>query len=129
MDKKYQLLQSEILKARKAGDKWVLSVLSTMKGEIDNQSKTDTKDSLDDLIEKYALKSKKNLEEFKPDRFEEEIELLTPFLPREVSPEEIKAFIQSLADEDVDKKQWMGGVMRNFKGLDPKLVTQLISEF
>jgi len=126
---KWEQLQAAILEARKAGDKWKVKVLSTMKGEVENYLKNEKSKNVDDFIESYALKSKKNLEEYKPANYQEEIELLEIYMPRPIRPEEIQAFIELLHKEGVDKRQWMGRVMRNFKGLDPKLVQGLIKEF
>lgn len=128
MKEKYKLLGDLLLQARKASDRFALSVYSTMKGDVDNTGKGKADQDYNDLIETYALKSKKNLEEFKPEDFEKEIELLTPFLPKEVTPAEIKDYISVLKSEEVPDKQWLGRVMRNFKGLDPQLVRSLINE-
>lgn len=128
MNEKYKLLESLLLEARKASDRFALSIYSTMKGDVDNTGIGKGDQNYDDLIENYALKSKKNLEEFKPTDYEKEIELLTPFLPKIADTSEIKDYISTLKSEDVPSKQWMGRVMRNFKGLDPQLVKSLINE-
>lgn len=128
MNEKYKLLENLLLEARKASDRFALSIYSTMKGDVDNTGIGKSDQDYDDLVENYALKSKKNLEEFKPADYEKEIELLTPFLPKIADTSEIKDYISTLKSEDVPSKQWMGRVMRNFKGLDPQLVKSLINE-
>lgn len=125
---KYKLLQEFLLSARKSGDKSLLTIYSTMKGELDNMIKSNPTENVEDMIERYALKSKKNLEEFKPEGYQIELDALQSFLPQPVSEEEINQFIRELKTQSIDQKQWMGKIMSNFKGLDPQVVRGLISK-
>lgn len=125
---KYNLLQELLIKARKSGDKSAIAIYSTMKGEIDNMLKLTPHANVEELIEKYALKSKKNLEEFTPLGYEKEIEFLMPFQPKQVSISEVNEFIKHLKNEGIKVNQWMGRIMKNFRGVDPQLVKELINK-
>ncbi len=145
-----ELLDKLYLQARKNGNKVAISCLSTMKGEIENQIKNKlgnfdflncTKDELEvyleqlivinnDLIEKYAIKSKKSLIEFKPKNYEEELVILEQFLPLQLSKEEIlnKIKLIIMQNNDINENKLMGLCMRELKGVEPNLVKQLIAE-
>lgn len=124
--KKEILLNTSLIEARKKGDRFTSNVLSTMKGEIENQLKNKAGQDIEKLIEGYSFKSKKNLLSFKPKDWEIEMKVLEPFLPKEITEEDVVALIDILREKGTPEKSIIGLVMKELKGVDIELVKPLI---
>ena len=133
------------MKAKEAG-KQRLAVIRMVRSAIRQQEIDGTKKSLDDedvitIIGKEVKMRKDSLEEFKKgDRqdlvaqTEAEIAVLMPYLPQQLSEEEIRAFVQeavekSGASSQKDMGKVMGLLMPKVKGrADGKLVNSIVRE-
>lgn len=123
---KKELLEKSLLEARKSGNKFISNTLSTMKGEIENQHKNNPTENVDLLIEAYAFKSKKNLIEFKPKDWELELEVIKPFLPKEITEQDVIELINTLKLAGTNEKAMLGVIMKSLKGVDVNLVKSLL---
>ena len=124
-----ELINEQYLAARKVQDVVTILCLGTMKGEIENLLKTSNK-TADELITAYAIKSSKNLNEFKPANYERELEILSQFLPKQLSEEEVRVIVNNIKKQNkgVAAGKLMGIAMKQLKGADPKLVKKIIAE-
>lgn len=123
---KLELLNSQLLEARKSGNKETANILSTMKGEVENQAKNNPKAQLETLITDYALKSKKNLTQFKTPGWESELEILKPYLPKEITEQDVIEAISALKAAGTPEKAMLGILMKELKGVDVNLVKRLL---
>jgi Glu-tRNA(Gln) amidotransferase subunit E-like FAD-binding protein len=128
------LLNRLYLEARKNGNSVGKSCLGTMKGEVENALKS-SNETPTVLIQKYCLKSKKNLLEFKPEGYEAELEILNNFLPSQLEDNQVRCIIsQFLSDENKEavKSNFgfvMGKLSKELKGkVDPSKLKSLIEE-
>ena len=121
---KYQELQDEIKAAMKARDKNRLSILRQVHGEIKNievnERREITDADVDAMLKRTIKQTKETLDgsikagndQERTDRLTEQVEILESYLPKQVSGEELIAFIEEvLAETGAATKKEMGKVM------------------
>ena len=105
-------IKKEIIVAMKAKDNTKRDILRLIKGEIERGGKHAT----DEFILKTIKKTVAGLEETKSDGYEAQLAVLKPFLPSQLSEEEISVIITDLiAEKGFSGKKDLGLVMRHFK--------------
>jgi len=135
-------INADLQNAMRAKAELRLSVLRMMKSKVLYvNARGDLPDTeVIKIITKYGKELKESIEEFKKfGRTEEtakigqELAIVQEYLPRELSPEEIKAIVQQVVTETgaVSIKE-MGNVMKAMKekapGADGKIVNQFVRE-
>ena len=131
-------ITKEINDAMKSGDKLRVSVLRMVLADIINIEKTGKDFKHIDIIRGYAKKLKKAIEEYKrlhlQDKivsFNEELEIVEEFLPKQMSDEELKKVVIELLDSEKpgDMGTAMKLVMGKYKEVaDGKKVQALVKE-
>ena len=131
-------ITKEINDAMKSGDKLRVSVLRMVLADIINIEKSGKDFKHIDIIRGYAKKLKKAIEEYKrlhlQDKivsFNEELEIVEEFLPKQMSDEELKKVVIKLLDSE--KPGDMGAAMKLVMGkykevADGKKVQALVKE-
>ena len=131
-------ITKEINDAMKSGDKLRVSVLRMVLADIINIEKSGKDFKHIDIIRGYAKKLKKAIEEYKrlhlQDKivsFNEELEIVEEFLPKQMSDEELKKVVIELLDSE--KPGDMGAAMKLVMGkykevADGKKVQALVKE-
>jgi uncharacterized protein YqeY len=121
---KIDKINADFLEARKNNNTVVKNLLSTFKGEYENQSKTGL--SGDELVHTIAKKMIKSAEQVGTDVAMQEIEILKTYLPIMVSIEEITEFLKT---QDLTLCGRLIGITKShFNGnVDPKLIQEAIS--
>jgi uncharacterized protein YqeY len=105
-------IKKEIILAMKAKDNIKRDILRLIKGEIERGGKHAT----DEFITKIIKKTVAGIEETKGEGHEAQLEVLNPFLPSQLSEEEIGTIIVDLITEKgFSGKKDLGLVMRHFK--------------
>lgn len=122
---KLDKINADFLEARKTNNTVVKNLLSTFKGEYENQSKSGLSDG-DELVHTIAKKMIKSAEQVGTDVAMQEIEILKGYLPIMVSIEQIKEF---LLTQDLTLGGRLIGITKShFNGnVDPKLIQEAIS--
>lgn len=140
-------INQEFITAMKAKNKLKISVLKMLKADILNEEiAKNNKESLDDnqllqLLSKIIKKRRDTIEEFKRLNKEEyakqeeaELEYLTPFLPKQLSEDEIKTIVQkTISDTEAMSMKDMGKVIKKIKEdytgqVDMRMVTDLVKK-
>ena len=131
-------ITKEINDAMKSGDKLRVSVLRMVLADIINIEKSGKDFKHIDIIRGYAKKLKKAIEEYKrlhlQDKivsFNEELEIVEEFLPKQMSDEELKKVVIKLLDSEKpgDMGTAMKLVMGKYKEVaDGKKVQALVKE-
>lgn len=140
-------INQEFISAMKAKNKLKISVLKMLKADILNEEiAKNNKESLDDnqllqLLSKIIKKRRDTIEEFKRLNKEEyakqeeaELEYLTPFLPKQLSEDEIKRIVQkTISDTEAMSMKDMGKVIKKIKEdftgqVDMRMVTDLVKK-
>ena len=145
MEEKRELfakINPDLKKAMLAKDELRLSVLRMLKSKILYvNARGDLPDAeITKIMNKYGKDLKEAIEEFKKvdrqvevARNEQELAVVKEYLPKELSPEEIKSLIaQSIAETGAATPKDMGKVMKAMQvkapAADGKLVSQLVRE-
>ena len=144
----YETISKEMIDAMKAHDKDTLSTLRMLKSDIDLylvNNKLDRHNASDevviDVVSKQIKTRNESIEEFKKGNRQDlvegllkEIELLSKYLPEQLTEEEIKSEIDKVFDKlKPTSMKDMGAVMKElgpiFKGkADMKLVNSIVKE-
>ena len=144
----YETISKEMIEAMKAHDKDTLSTLRMLKSDIDLylvNNKLDRHNASDevviDVVSKQIKTRNESIEEFKKgnrqdlvDGLLKEIELLSKYLPEQLTEDEIKSEIDKVFDKlKPTSMKDMGAVMKElgpiFKGkADMKLVNSIVKE-
>jgi uncharacterized protein YqeY len=142
----YETISKDMVTAMKSHDKDSLSTLRLLKSAIDAyliNNKMERNQASDevviDVVSKQVKTHKESIEEFKKgnrqdliDNLEREIELLSKYLPKQLTNEEIEAEINKAFDKiKPTSMKDMGALMKEltpiFKGkADMKLVNEII---
>ena len=124
---KLEQIKSELLVARKSGDKVKKNLLSTFVGEVELTLKGENPKSENEIVETLAKAFIKNAEKVGNDVATEEVAILKEYLPQMASLDEVKELLK-------DKDLTLGGRLiglakKEFNGnVDPKIVNQAIKE-
>ena len=131
-------ITEEIKNAMKSGDKLRVSVLRMLQADIINVEKSGKEFKQIDVIRGYAKKLKKAIEEYerlnlqdKIISFNEELNIVEEFLPKQMSDEELKKVVIELLDSEkpTDMGMAMKLVMGKYKEVaDGKKVQALVKE-
>ncbi len=131
-------IAEEIKSAMKSGDKLRVSVLRMLQADIINVEKSGKEFKQIDVIRGYAKKLKKAIEEYerlnlqdKIISFNEELDIVEEFLPKQMSDEELKKVVIELLDSEkpADVGMAMKLVMGKYKEVaDGKKVQALVKE-
>lgn len=131
-------ITKEIKDAMKSGEKRRVSVLRMVLADIINVEKSGKEFKQIDVVRGYAKKLKKAIEEYerlhlqdKIESYNEELEIVEEFLPKQMSDEELKKVVTELLDSE--KPGDMGMAMRLVMGkykevADGKKVQVLVKE-
>jgi uncharacterized protein YqeY len=99
-----------------------------------------TDDEIIKILIKYGKELKESIEEFKKvgkneeaEQHEKELNIVSEFLPKQLSPEEIKSIVQNTIEElGATSIKDMGKVMKDViakhPGVDGKIVNQFVRE-
>lgn len=112
-------LHEDMTSARRAGDRFTRTVLSTVLSEIRNREIETGEDADDDEVRKVLAKAVKQREEAarqmrdggRPElaeKEEREAELLTEYLPPGLDADEVRAMVREIIDDGADQ---LGAVM------------------
>ena len=131
-------ITEEIKNAMKSGDKLRVSVLRMLQADIINVEKSGKEFKQIDVIGGYAKKLKKAIEEYdrlnlqdKIISFNEELNIVEEFLPKQMSDEELRKVVIELLDSEkpADMGMAMKLVMGKYKEVaDGKKVQALVKE-
>ncbi|MDD5382422.1 MAG: GatB/YqeY domain-containing protein [Candidatus Margulisbacteria bacterium] len=141
-NKSFNRINDDLKTAMKAKNELRLSVLRMIKSKILYvNARGDLPDAeIIKIINKYSKELKESIEEFnKVGRgqdaatVEKELAIVSEYLPKELSPEEIKALVQQTIQETgASSIKEMGNVMKAViakqPGIDGKLVNQFVRE-
>lgn len=138
----FEKINTELKNAMKAKDELRLSTLRMMKSKILYvNARGDLPDTeIVKILTKYSKTLKESIEEFKKvekneeaKKHEKELKIVSEFLPKQLSPEEIKAIVQKTVQEmGATSIKEMGKVMKEVlakhPGVDGKIVNQCVRE-
>jgi uncharacterized protein YqeY len=138
----FNKINSELQKALKEKDELRLSTFRMMKSKILYvNARGDLPDAeIIKILNKYAKELKESIEEFKKVgrteevvKNEKELAIVSSYLPKELSPEEIKNIVQQAIQElGATSIKEMGKVMKEVlgkhPGIDGKIVNQIVRE-
>ncbi|MDD6272987.1 MAG: GatB/YqeY domain-containing protein [bacterium] len=144
----YETISKDMVNAMKSKDKETLSTLRLLKSAIDLylvNNKLERNNASDeiviDVVSKQVKTHKESIEEFKKgnrqdliDNLNREIELLSKYLPEQLSEDEIRSEIDKVFDKlKPTSMKDMGNIMKElgpiFKGkADMKLVNNIVRE-
>ncbi len=138
----FNKINGDLRNAMKAKDELRLSVLRMMKSKILYvNARGDLPDAeIIKIFTKYGKDMKESIEEFKKvgrlvevERSEKELKIVQEYLPKELSPDEIKSLVQqAVAETGAVSIKEMGNVMKavmaKSPGIDGKLVNQFVRE-
>ena len=138
----FNKINNDLKNAMKARDELRLSVLRMMKSKVLYvNARGDLPDTeIIKILTKYGKDIKESIEEFKKvgrlvevERSEKELKIVQEYLPKELSPDEIKSLVQqAVAETGATSIKEMGNVMKavlaKSPGIDGKLVNQFVRE-
>ncbi len=138
----FQKINDQLKNAMKNKDELRLSTLRMVKRKILYvNAKGDLPDlEITKIIKKYSKELKESIEEFKKverakevERHEKELAIVSEYLPKELSPEEVKKIVQQTIQEiGATSIKEMGKVMKAVlekqPGIDGKVVNQFVRE-
>ena len=139
-----ETINKDYQNALKNKDDLLISVLRLLRSNIHNQEiskkgKLSEEDTLK-VIQKELKKRKDSIEAFKKgeridlaEKEKQELDILSKYLPKQLSKEEIKIFVQKIIDKNKDEElnfgKIMGEVMKEMKGkADGKEVNEIVRE-
>ena len=139
----FEKINSQLKDALKNKDELRLSTLRMMKSKVLYvNARGDLPDmEIIKILNKYAKELKESIAEFKKvgrtqevERHEKELAIVQEFLPRELSPDEIKQLVeQAIRNTGAASVKEMGKVMKEVlgkhPGIDGKTVNQYVREF
>jgi len=135
-------INSDMQSAMKEKNELRLSTLRMMKSKVlyVNARGDLAEPEVIKIVTKYAKDLKEGIEEFKKvgraadaERNEQELAVVQEYLPKELTPEEIKALVEKvIAETGAASAKEMGKVMKEVTtrvpGIDGKLVSQLVRD-
>jgi hypothetical protein len=138
----FERINNDLKNALRAKDELRLSVIRMMKSKILYvNARGDLPDAeLIKILTKYSKELKESIEEFKKvgrtaevGRIEKELAIVNEYLPKEISPADIKSIVQQTIQEmGAASIKEMGNVMKaviaKHPGIDGKLVNQFARE-
>jgi uncharacterized protein YqeY len=138
----FEKISNELKRALKEKNELRLSTLRMMKSKILYvNAKGDLPDAeIIKILKKYSNELKESITEFtkvdrnkEVERHEKELEIVSEYLPRELSPEEIKKIVQQAVQEvGATSIKEMGKIMKEVlgkhSGIDGKIVNQFVRE-
>ena len=138
----FERINNDLKNALKAKDELRLSVLRMMKSKILYvNARGDLPDAeLIKILTKYSKELKESIEEFKKvgrvkevGTIEKELAIVNEYLPKEISPADIKSIVQQTIQElGAASAKEMGKVMKavleKHPGIDGKAVNQFVRE-
>jgi uncharacterized protein YqeY len=138
----FDRINNDLKQAMKARDELRLSVLRMMKSKVLYvNARGDLPDAeVIKIINKYGKDIKESIEEFQKvgrtaevSRSEQELKIVQEYLPKELSPDEIKSLVQqAVAELGATSVKELGNVMKavmaKSPGIDGKLVNQFVRE-
>ena len=132
-------IKKDRMLAKKNGNEKTYESLTTLFSEIQRMDKEDQEK--DDMVQKVIVKSVKSLKEMieatgsgDTSAFEEEIAILSEYLPKQMDESELKALIETLVKEEgAESPRDMGKIMKrlstDYKGqYDGRAASQLVKE-
>jgi len=139
----FEKINSQLKDALKNKDELRLSTLRMMKSKVLYvNARGDLPDmEIIKILNKYAKELKESIAEFKKvgrtqevERHEKELAIVQEFLPRELSPDEIKQLVElAIRNTGAASVKEMGKVMKEVlgkhPGIDGKTVNQYVREF
>lgn len=138
-------LNEDMKQAMRSQDKFRLSVIRMVRSsikniEIDQRKTLDDQDVLD-VLNREIKQRRDSLQEFEKagrqdlvDQVTKELDILTAYMPKQLSEDEVKVIVQQTIQEvgassKADMGKVMGALMPKVKGLaDGKLVNQIVSQ-
>lgn len=138
----FNKINADLTAAMKAKDEFRLSVMRMMKSKILNVNARGDLPEADviKILTKYGKELKDSIEEFqkvsRPEdaaRVVKELKIVQEYLPKELSPEEVKKIVQEVVSTSgATALKEMGNVMKavmaKAPGIDGKLVNQFVRE-
>ena len=138
----FKRINADLAKAMKEKQEERLSVLRMMKSKVLYvNARGDLPDAeVIKIVNKYAKELKESIEEFgkvgrsaDAAKFAKELEIVKEYLPKELSPDEVKKIVQQVVAElgaasIKEMGNVMKGVMAKAPGADGKLVSQFVRE-
>ncbi len=137
-------INEEMKASLKAGDKFKLTSLRMLKSAIQNETINKKRDLTDEevmsVVKKQVKMRKDSLSEYikydkqtEVENLEKEIEILSVYLPQELSEEDTLKLVTEMFDElkpegNKDMGKCMKYATENFKNVDMSLVSKLIKE-
>jgi uncharacterized protein YqeY len=135
----FNKINEDLKAAMKAKDEIKLSVLRMMKSKVlyVNARGDLPEAEVIKIINKYAKDLKESIEEFRKvgreaevKKIEQELAIVQAYLPKELSPDEIKALVQQTIQEvGAASIKDMGNVMKAVLAKDPSADGKLVSQF
>ncbi|MNT62292.1 glutamyl-tRNA(Gln) amidotransferase subunit E [compost metagenome] len=138
-------LNEDMKQAMRSQDKFRLSVIRMVRSsikniEIDQRKTLDDQDVLD-VLNREIKQRRDSLQDFEKagrqdlvDQMAQELDILTAYMPKQLSEDEVKVIVQQTIQEvgassKADLGKVMGALMPKVKGLaDGKLVNQIVSQ-
>lgn len=138
-------LNEDMKQAMRSQDKFRLSVIRMVRSSIKNieidQRKTLNDQDVLDVLNREIKQRRDSLQDFEKagrqdlvDQMKQELDILTAYMPKQLSEDEVKAIVQQTIQEvgassKADMGKVMGALMPKVKGLaDGKLVNQIVSQ-
>jgi Asp-tRNA(Asn)/Glu-tRNA(Gln) amidotransferase B subunit len=116
--KTLQLIKIAHVTAIKENNKVAKALFSTLRGEIENELKSKTAKSENDIIESYAKKYTENAKLINTDESNQEIELLKPFMAEVLGDSEYDKIAKIIVENNADKvEQYVNGNKNMFNVL------------
>lgn len=125
-------INADFMTAFKSKNMVAKSILSVVKGEIQNVEKNIGSDNLSDAeVTKILTKTVKSLKETisltNDEKSKSELAILEIYLPKQMSKEEVTAKVSELVNSGITQ---IGAIMKEFSTLpaDKKMVSEVIKE-
>ncbi len=135
----FEQINNDIKDAMKAKDELKLSVLRMMKSKVLNiNARGDLPEAeVVKIVTKYGKDLKEMIEEYtkigrtvEVDKAKKELGIVQAYLPKELSPDEIKALVQNtISSLGVSSIKEMGRVMKEVTGANPGIDGKLVSQY
>ncbi len=135
----FEKINNDIKDAMKAKDELKLSVLRMMKSKVLNiNARGDLPEAeVVKIVTKYGKDLKEMIEEYtkigrtvEVDKAKKELGIVQAYLPKELSPDEIKALVQNtISSLGVSSIKEMGRVMKEVTGANPGIDGKLVSQY
>lgn len=122
-------INADFMKAFKAKNMELKSLLGTLKGEIQTAEKNSMVENLSDedvtkILNKFAKNCKENIRLANDEKSKVELEIVESYLPKQLSNDEIQSKIEDLVNSGVKN---IGQIMKEFSTLpvDKKVVSEM----